>query len=53
MTPEELEQVEDAQDVADARVALADPNPSIPYEQVRSELGLDEPRKKKPARSPK
>jgi len=53
VTPEELEQLEEAEDIAAARAVLADPNPSIPYEQVRRELGLDKPPKKKPAHSPK
>jgi predicted nucleic acid-binding Zn-ribbon protein len=35
------EQQEDAEDEADALAALADPSPSIPYEQVRRESGLD------------
>ena len=36
------EQREDAEDEADAAAALAEPGPSIPYEQVRRELGLDD-----------
>jgi prevent-host-death family protein len=36
-----LEELEDRRDVEDARVALREPGPSIPYEQVRRELGLD------------
>jgi hypothetical protein len=36
------ERQEDAEDEADACAALAEPGPSIPYEQVRRELGLDD-----------
>jgi antitoxin Phd len=36
-----LEELEDRRDVEDARAALREPGPNIPYEQVRRELGLD------------
>ena len=36
-----LEELEDRLDVEDARAALREPGPNIPYEQVRRELGLD------------
>ena len=36
------ERQEDAEDEADAIAALDEPGPSIPYEQVRRELGLDD-----------
>jgi prevent-host-death family protein len=35
-----LEELEDRRDVEDARAALREAGPSIPYEQVRRELGL-------------
>jgi molecular chaperone GrpE (heat shock protein) len=36
------ERQEDTEDAEAARASLADPSPSIPYEQVRRELGLDD-----------
>lgn len=35
-----VEEEEDRIDLEEARKALADPEPSIPYEQARQELGL-------------
>lgn len=40
---QEREAAEDAEDVAAARVALNDPRPSIPWEQVKRDLGLSAP----------
>ena len=37
------ERQEDAEDEADAAAALAEPGPSVPWEQVRRELGVDIP----------
>lgn len=37
-----IEEEEDRIDVEEARKALAEAGPDIPYEQVRKELGLDE-----------
>ena len=37
----ELEELENAADLKAARQALADPEPAIPYEQVRRQVGLD------------
>jgi hypothetical protein len=37
----ELEALENAEDLKAAREALADPSPTIPYEQLRKEVGLD------------
>ena len=37
----ELEQLENAADLKAARETLADPELSIPYEQLRREVGLD------------
>ena len=37
----ELEALENAADLKAARQALADPEPVIPYEQLRRQMGLD------------
>ena len=37
----ELEELENAADLKAARQALADPEPAIPYQQLRREVGLD------------
>ena len=37
----ELEALENADDLKDARKALAESSPTIPYEQLRREAGLD------------
>ena len=37
----ELEELENAADLKAARQALADPEPAIPYEQLRRQVGLD------------
>ncbi len=37
----ELEELENAADLKAAREALSDPGPTIPYEQLRHEVGLD------------
>ena len=34
-----LEDVEDIEDIAAADAAMADPSPSIPWEQVKADLG--------------
>jgi prevent-host-death family protein len=35
-----LEHIEDEHDLKEARKALAEPGPNIPFEQVKAELGL-------------
>ena len=37
----ELEELENAADLKAARQALTDPEPAIPYEQLRRQVGLD------------
>lgn len=37
----ELEELENVVDLKAARQALADPEPAIPYEQLRRQVGLD------------
>ena len=37
----ELEELENAADLKATRQALADPEPAIPYEQLRRQVGLD------------
>ena len=37
----ELDALENADDLKDARNALAESSPTIPYEQLRREVGLD------------
>ncbi|MGD0259810.1 MAG: type II toxin-antitoxin system Phd/YefM family antitoxin [Verrucomicrobiota bacterium] len=37
----ELEELENAADLKAARQALADPEPAIPYEQLRRQVGLN------------
>jgi len=36
-----IEELEDREDVEDARKALAEPGKSIPWEQLKKELGLE------------
>jgi hypothetical protein len=37
----ELEELENAADLKAARQTLADPEPAIPYEQLRRQVGLE------------